>query len=98
MADAPQVAFDNGSAEVYRDNHRLEIYPQAPETHAYYKDPEREHYVQEHDTAQTTARKPKTILGVRPKYFWILVGIAIIIVGATIGGSVGGSMAVRNSG
>jgi hypothetical protein len=39
-----------------------------------------------------------TILGLRRRNFWIISTLVFIIVGATIGGSVGGAMAVRSSG
>ena len=36
------------------------------------------------------------ILGLRRRNFWILVALAIVLVGATIGGSIGGVLAVQN--
>jgi hypothetical protein len=38
-----------------------------------------------------------TILGLRKRNFWIFIAILSVVVCATIGGSVGGSLAVRNA-
>jgi hypothetical protein len=38
-----------------------------------------------------------TILGLRKRNFWIFVAIMSVVVCATIGGSIGGSLAVRNA-
>jgi hypothetical protein len=37
------------------------------------------------------------ILGLRRRNFWILVALAVVLVGATIGGSIGGVLAVQNT-
>ena len=38
----------------------------------------------------------RKIFGIRRRNFWILVSLAIVLVGATIGGSIGGVLAVQN--
>ncbi|KAF2827846.1 hypothetical protein CC86DRAFT_465677 [Ophiobolus disseminans] len=93
MADAPQVAYEDAHPEVYQREAGLEHQqaPQNPEVHAYYgkADAYEEH---------VPVRATPTILGIRRRNFWILAVIAAVIVAATISGSVGGAMAVRDSG
>jgi hypothetical protein len=52
----------------------------------------------DYDEAHRPMRPPPTILGLRKRNFWVLVGFAVVVVAAAVGGSVGGSMAVRNTG
>jgi hypothetical protein len=91
MSDAPQVAYDV-SPQPYHDDHSQKLpvpattLMQKPETYAYYD-----------EGHQLSRSHPSTILGLRKSNFWILVLIAFIVVAVTIGGSVGGSMAVRNN-
>lgn len=40
---------------------------------------------------------PQTICGLRKRTFWILVGVALIVVAAAVGGGVGGALASRSS-
>ncbi|KAJ5091181.1 hypothetical protein NUU61_006051 [Penicillium alfredii] len=40
---------------------------------------------------------PKTICGIRARYFWIGVIVAMVVVAAAIAGGVGGSLATRNN-
>jgi hypothetical protein len=104
MAQAPEVAYDttarpevlHEAPEAYSDAPR--IYPGAP--HTYSVAPQKEethaHYYEPKGHEESGATKDHiTILGIRRRNFWILVGLVVLIVGATIGGSVGGSMAVR---
>lgn len=92
MADAPQVVYGDSRPEVYRPEiaHCQQAPPRKQEFGAYYDD--------SHAERDVPRRDPATILGVRLRNFWILVVVAIVIVAATIGGSVGGAMAVRDSG
>jgi hypothetical protein len=41
--------------------------------------------------------KPKTVLGLRRRSFFICLAILCLVVGATVGGSVGGALAVQQS-
>ncbi|KAH7066642.1 hypothetical protein BKA63DRAFT_522871 [Paraphoma chrysanthemicola] len=95
--DAPQVV-DNTFPEVQRahapleayspDYHHAEQSKAAGEVRAYYND---------EIGAKHAAQQQTTILGLRRRNFWTLLAIALVLVGAIIGGSVGGMMAVQNS-
>ena len=94
MADGPQLANRNNYPEYtrYDQSKPAELYDQAqpgliPATETNRPVP----YIDGTKTTQAT------ILGIRRRNFWILVALAVILVGATIGGSVGGSLAVRGT-
>jgi hypothetical protein len=42
-------------------------------------------------------KEPKRVCGVAPKIFWLLVVIAILVIGGAVGGGVGGSLANKNT-
>jgi hypothetical protein len=50
----------------------------------------------QHSEKYVAARHRSTMFGMRRRSFWILVVIGIFVVAATIGGSIGGSLAVSN--
>jgi hypothetical protein len=92
MADAPQVAYDRTLPTAYHGSHDhrqeklpVPMSPPKQQAYAYYGE------------AKEPTPQSRTILGLRKRNFWILVVVAIVIVAATIGGSVGGSLAVRKS-
>lgn len=84
--EAPQVVDDglNAPQVVHRGDG---LHPYTPKQEMY------PHYGGQH----SEQRQPRTILGLRRRNFWILFGVILIIVAATIGGSVGGSLAVQRS-
>lgn len=49
----------------------------------------------EHDI--NAGRRPRTICGLQKKTFWLLLVLAIVVIGAAVGGGVGGAMAVNNA-
>lgn len=89
MADGPQVV-------------RTDEYP---ETYEKQNDPSKAMYYysqtvnEKEESYPEVVSKPeqRTILGLRRRNFWILIGIALVVLAATIGGSVGGALAVKNS-
>lgn len=83
MADAPQVAYGDAHLESYGAQHR------AAHKEGVYVYPE---------VVEDEPKRSGTILGLRRRNFWILVAFIAVIACATIGGSVGGSLAVRNRG
>jgi hypothetical protein len=92
MADGLQVARDDQFPEPYTK------YDQAPEHHdASQIQRSRD---SNHKTLYTDLGEVKrpTILGLRRRNFWILVALALILTAAIVGGSVGGTLAVRKSG
>ena len=94
-ADAPQLAYDHESPIAYV---RQDEYIESKEKTFYnYHDhtpiDTSKSQIEAPDSSQTQQR---TVLGLRRRNFWILFIGLIIIVAATIGGSVGGALAVRN--
>jgi hypothetical protein len=90
MADGPQVVQTDEFPESYK-NDKTQAAP--------FYDHAQPHMVNGHDHApyeHDAQSKHATILGLRRRNFWILTAFAIVILGATIGGSIGGSLAVRN--
>lgn len=86
MSDGPQVShlIARSDEQYCKVQPQHEIYP--------YNDPGATH----HNQAGAMYRDD-TILGLRKRNFWILIAILSVVVCATIGGSVGGSLAVRNA-
>ena len=52
----------------------------------------------ESDATDKAVPKTSTILGLRRRQFWTLLVLAILLIGGTIGGSVGGVLAVQKAG
>jgi hypothetical protein len=87
MSDAPQVAYTQGALEAYPVHHQQEDKIHKQDVQPYFA-----------DTTQSTPQvPPETILGLRRRNFWILFAVIVLVVCATIGGSVGGSLAVQKS-
>ena len=84
MADAPQVAYSN--------------LPHTGEVHQVHRQGQsmQGDYPYFNNTSGP-AHQPLTILGFRRRNFYIIATIVLILVGVTIAGSVGGSLAVQNS-
>jgi hypothetical protein len=99
MADAPQVAYAGAYPEVHNEtppSKHHEVYNDTvPSKH--HGPPSQDIRAYHHPEENSIQKLRRTILGMRRRNFWILLAIALVIVAATIGGSVGGSMAVRNS-
>jgi hypothetical protein len=99
MADAPQVAYAGAYPEVHNEtppSKHHEVYNDTvPSKH--HGPPSQDIRAYHHPEENSIQKPRRTILGMRRRNFWILLAIALVIVAATIGGSVGGSMAVRNS-
>jgi hypothetical protein len=91
MADAPQLAYDQSPplAHSHVESKRNMV---IGETHRYWDD-------SPSSAPQVVPPTPqhRTILGLRRRNFVLLFGIILVIAIATIGGSIGGSLAVRNS-
>jgi hypothetical protein len=90
MADAPQVAFDQGTPIAHQE--QKQVFTTAG-VQPYWNGA--------HDlpplTPSPLERPPsRTIFGLRRQNFWTLFAIILVIAGATIGGSVGGVLAVKN--
>jgi hypothetical protein len=97
MADAPQVVYDQ-SPPLAHSNVEPKRDPMGQESHTYWDDAPRS--APPPFSAAPYPTQPsqqKTILGVRRRNFCVLFGIILAIAIATIGGSIGGSLAVRNS-
>ena len=98
MADAPQLAYDQTPAlahtyvEPKRDSMNA---PMRAEGHRYWDDPPSG--TPPISPAQEIPSQSRTILGLRRRNFILLFGIILVIAIATIGGSIGGSLAVKNS-
>jgi hypothetical protein len=82
MSDAPQVVYSSAPQAVFRAKHH-EQPKQEIETYP--------------SEALVPAHFSSTILGVHRRDFWILVTILLVVNSASVGGSVGGALAVRNS-
>lgn len=50
-----------------------------------------------YETAEKEHRAPQTICGLRKRTFWILVGVALVVTAAAVGGGVGGALASQSS-
>ncbi|KAJ8115986.1 hypothetical protein OPT61_g2496 [Boeremia exigua] len=50
-----------------------------------------------YETAAYGQQPPQTICGLRKRTFWILVGVAVVVVAGAVGGGVGGALASRSS-
>jgi hypothetical protein len=91
MADAPQLAYDQSPplAHSHVEPKRNMV---IGETHRYWDD-------SPSSAPQVVPPTPqhRTILGLRRRNFVLLFGTILVIAIATIGGSIGGSLAVRNS-
>jgi hypothetical protein len=91
MADAPQLAYDQSPplAHSHVEPKRDMV---IGETHRYWDD-------SPSSAPQVVPPTPqhRTILGLRRRNFVLLFGIILVIAIATIGGSIGGSLTVRNS-
>jgi hypothetical protein len=91
MAEAPQVAFDQGTPIEHQEQKQVlttaQVYPYWNEAHVL---PPLSTHLPLHQTMSMT------IFGLRKRNFWILFGIILLVVIATIGGSVGGALAVRD--
>lgn len=89
MSEAPEVAFDRMTPVVHQQQ-KQDIGRE--EAQGYWNDT--------HNSTIPPYVEPKsqhgTILGLRRRYFWTILVVALLLVGATIGGSVGGTLAVRN--
>lgn len=84
MADAPQVAYAGPWPEADRRHQPPALSPE----HKWEDAPQAHHGAY----SPTTEKK---ILGLRRRNFWILCLLALILVGAIVGGSVGGVAAVQ---
>lgn len=87
MADAPQVNY--AGPWPGNDQHR-----QQWETAGSAENKSKEAALVDQD-AYITPSKRRTILGLRRRNFWVLCILAMILVGAIVGGSVGGVSAVQ---
>lgn len=88
MADAPQVAYAGPWLEADQRNQqwqRVGLTGGDPKNDA-----------QVHHGAYNAADQKRTILGLRRRNFWILCILGMILVGAIVGGSVGGVAAVQS--
>jgi hypothetical protein len=85
MADAPQVAYAGPWPEA---DHRHQPPALSPE-HKWEDASQARH----HDVYSPTTKK--TVLGLKRRNVWILCLLALILVGAIVGGSVGGVAAVQ---
>jgi hypothetical protein len=90
MANAPEVG-----TYPYPEALPHTLDPSTPKSH-YAPDTS---YQFEHPNAteQLEQSGHRKILGLRRRTFWILAIVILLIAGAVVGGSVGGSLAVRNS-
>lgn len=81
MASSPQAAYHSG----------LEVAPPqvVPETK----------YGQGYGYSDPQPHQPvdRTVCGVRPATFWLLLALLLVILAAGIGGGVGGTLAVNNA-
>ncbi|KAI8932929.1 hypothetical protein NX059_010400 [Plenodomus lindquistii] len=100
MADAPQVAYENGPVQADWDQYKY-LHTTGPDstvqdgaTDGGFAQPS--HADKHQDTTEEELPKSSTILGLRSRNFWILVVLAIAFVAIAIGGSVGGTLAVQN--
>ncbi|KAF3034343.1 hypothetical protein E8E11_000442 [Didymella keratinophila] len=50
-----------------------------------------------YESAEYEQAAPQTICGLRKRTFWILLGVALVLVAAAVGGGVGGALASRSS-
>lgn len=50
-----------------------------------------------YESAEYERPAPQTVCGLRKRTFWILVGVALVVVAAAVGGGVGGALASRPS-
>ena len=88
MADAPQVVEGGGhNAPQVVDEHYAYHLSEGGQKEAY----------PSYDSHQGAQRQPAMILGLRRRNFWILVGVLLVVVAATVGGSVGGTLAVQRN-
>lgn len=88
------VQYDSGLQAVpYAEG--LHAVPQPKFEHTYYAgppvDPDSQH-------PSYNAQTPKaTVCGLRRSTFWLLVAIAVLLIGAAVGGGVGGTLASKSS-
>lgn len=100
MADAPQVVFAQSHLEVDRTQeqpHSVCAYYQTPEPSPIHSPEPTKAAAAQDQITDTAALQVSRVLGLRRKHFWTLFSVAIVLVVGTIGGSVGGVLAVQNA-
>ncbi|KAF3032450.1 hypothetical protein E8E12_000774 [Didymella heteroderae] len=50
-----------------------------------------------YESAESQTKGPQTTCGLRRRTFWVLLGVALVVVAAAVGGGVGGALASRSS-
>ncbi|CAO2652368.1 Nn.00g006510.m01.CDS01 [Neocucurbitaria sp. VM-36] len=86
MADAPEVSHANHYLQVDRRHEQPELENHYVDTMSpsHEVDPAKEGAYASHLNGE---RHPATILGLRRRNFWIMVGIAVLVVIAAVGGA-----------
>ena len=100
MADAPQVVYAQPELQVDRSqeqpqpayHHDISGWPSPAQSAL----PSKEADFQIREGDHPVAEQPK-VLGVRRQRFWIICALVIFVVIATVGGSVGGVLAVQHA-
>ncbi|KAH9869905.1 hypothetical protein J1614_006826 [Plenodomus biglobosus] len=86
MADAPQVVYKAQAQEVLPS-------PPVPT----YEEKQTYTHTNYHMGNLEAAQQHGQVLGLRQRNFWILIFLALVVLCAAIGGSVGGTLAVQNA-
>lgn len=98
MTNAPQVAYENYPIHVDAHNDLISSEDHNSGTSmSLLQIDQTENPNPDVNNGDQTISNPKQILGLRMRNFWILIGIAAFVVAASVGGSVGGSLAIRGS-
>jgi hypothetical protein len=94
MADAPIAVNDDGAPEIYQQPQL-----QQRQTNAYYSGHMEMPFMNAEVGQQypTKENREAKICGLRRPTFWLLIVLAIVVIGAVVGGAVGGMLAVQNA-
>lgn len=90
MADAPNVAYHEDGLEVQHQGYSVPFSHNPPPG---LQKPPTESWTGYPGHEQT--QRGRTICGLQHQTFWLLIVLAIVVVGAAVGGGVGGSLAVQ---
>jgi len=87
--DSPQVVYPESGLEVSHP----------PRVMAHYSHDGSSYMGAKNTVAEQVApfNKTPTVCGMRRQSFWFLIALAVVVVAASVGGSIGGTMAVRNA-
>lgn len=94
MADAPQVVYESSDLEVEHPHAVYRSFEAPVSSPTRFPWPAK---AAQGKIDNETALPASRILGLQRKQLWILCAIAVILIAGTIGGSIGGVLAVQSS-